>query len=138
MLAIAAALLLATCSFLPGRQFAFGFPADGAVPELRGVLTDKTGNVVKVTTIQKVDPAPPIDRGMMTFADRPTSVMAHWIGGACDESIAIEVTPDGGATITVSTIVKPVACEGIGIPRYVMIELSAPPDLSRTTIRFAP
>ena len=132
------ALILAGCSFLPGKQFAFGFPAHGDSPEVIGVLTDKTGTVTRVTTVERVNPAPPIDRGMMTFVDRPNSVMAHWIGGPCDDDVAIAVTPDGGVTITVSTMVKAEACELIGIPRYVMIEFIAPVDVSRTTIVFRP
>ena len=130
--------LLVGCSLLPGKQFPFGFVATDAAPELQGVLTDKTGSVVRVTTVQAVNPAPPIERGMMTFADRPNSVMVHWLGGACDASPAILVTPDGGVTITVTTATRPGVCDAVAVPRYVIIELGGPVDLSRTTVRFEP
>ena len=132
------AVVLAGCSFLPGREFGFGFPANDNSPEVLGVLTDKTGAVIRVTTVMRVDPAPPIDRGMMTFADEPNAVMAHWIGGACDENVEILVTPDGGTTITVSPNSRPEACDLAGVPRYVMIYFAGPVDVSRTTIRFEP
>ena len=132
------ALLVAGCSFLPGRQFVFGFPANGDIPELRGVLTDQTGTVTRVTTLEGMDPAPPIPRGMMTFAERPNSVLAHWIGGPCDQSVAIGVTPDGGVTITVTTTVKDGPCDLVAVQRYTIIEFAGPVDTSRTTIRFEP
>ena len=75
---------------------------------------------------------------MMTFGDRPNSVMAHWIGGACEASPRIDVTPDGGVTIRVTTGRKAEPCDGVAVPRYVMIEFSAPPDMSRTSIAFEP
>ena len=131
-------LLVAACSLLPGRQFVFGFQAQGVQPEVTGVLTDKTGTVTRVTTVQGIDPAPPIDRGMMTFADRPNSVLAHWIGGACDENLAILVTPDGGTTITVTPGSPAQVCDMVGIQRYVMIEFANPVDVMQTTIKFEP
>lgn len=134
---LALALLVAGCSFLPGRQFAFGFPAREGVPELRGVVTDTTGSVTKVTTIEGMDPVPPIDRGMMILGDASNSVIAHWIGG-CDSSVDIAVTPEGGVTIAVTTKPKGGACDLVGIRRYVRIQFAAPLDPSRTTITFAP
>jgi len=135
---LALPLLLGACGWLPGREFVFGFPAHGDVPELHGVLTDRTGSVTMVTTVQEVDPAPPSDRGMMTFADRPNSVMANWLGGTCDDKVAILVTPDGGITITVMTSSKPEACDLVAVPRYVVIEFTRPVDPTRTTVRFDP
>ena len=58
-----AAVVVGACSLVPGRQFPFGFLENGAAPELQGVLNDKTGAVVRVTTIQHMEPPPPIDGG---------------------------------------------------------------------------
>ena len=131
-------VLVAGCSFLPGRQFAFAFPAQGAAAEVTGVLTDKTGTVTRVTTVQQVEPAPEIDSGMMTFADRPNSLLVHWIGSVCDENPAIVVAHDGGATITITPSSHAQICDLMGVPRYVMIEFAGPLDVSRTTISFEP
>jgi hypothetical protein len=130
-------LFVATCSFLPGKQFTFGFPARDGVPELTGVLTDTTGAVTKVTTIEGMDPVPPVDHGMMILGGAPDSVVAHWID-ACDQSVAIAVTPDGGVTIRVATKVKGGACDLVGVRRYVRIQFARPVDPNRTTVEFAP
>jgi hypothetical protein len=134
---LAALALIAGCSFLPGRQFAFGFPARDGIPELRGVLTDTTGSVTKVTTIGDMHPVPPIDRGMTMLGDDGNSVIAYWMD-ACDESVAIAVTPDGGTTIAVTTKPSRLACDLPGIRRYVRIQFAAPLDPNRTSITFAP
>ena len=131
----AIALALAGCSFLPGRQIVFGFPARDGVPELRGVLTDTTGSVTRVTTIEGMDPVPPFDRGMMTLGDEPNTRVVYWID-ACDESVAIAVTPEGGVTIRVTTTPRAGPCDLVGIRRYVRIWFNAPPDDSRTTVEF--
>ena len=135
LVAVAAVVFLAGCSFLPGKQFVFGFPAHDAVPELHGVLTDTTGAVTTVTTIEGMDPAPPIDEGMMTLNDGSNSVIAYWLD-ACDDSVAISVTPEGGVTITVATKRRAGACDLVGIRRYVRIQFASSPDPNRTTIHF--
>ena len=129
-------VLLAGCSLLPGRQFAFSVPAEGARPAVPGILADTTGMVIKVDVVNDV--APPLDKGMMTSPADPNAVVVHWVGGACDERIQIDVLPEGGTTIQVATTTQPGPCELIGLSRAVRIEFAAPVDLSRTSVRFTP
>ena len=74
---------------------------------------------------------------MMTLGDESNSVIAYWMD-ACDASVDITVTPDGGTTINVTTTPKGGACDLVGIRRYVRIEFAAPLDPMRTTITFSP
>jgi hypothetical protein len=129
--------VLSACSVLPGKQFAFGFPAHDGLAELPGVLTDTTGAVTRVTTIQSIDPVPPMDRGMMTLGGASNALIAYWID-ACSQSVGIAVTLEGGVTVTVTAKPKGGACDLVGIRRYVRIDFAAPLDESRTTIRFVP
>jgi hypothetical protein len=135
MALIGMTLLAAACSFLPGRQFVFGFPADGNIAEVHGVLTDTTGSVVRVTTVQGVDHPMEMDRGMLTFAEDPTSVLVFWLGTECDETADIKVTPEGGTTIEVRSTFAEGGCFG-GVGRYVRIWFAGPVDLSRTSVAF--
>jgi hypothetical protein len=137
-------LLLAACSFLPSRQFAFEFPAQDrpqgevAIAALPVLLTDHTGSVVGL------DEAPNgmsllIDQGMPIDPAHPNAVILQWDSGPCDTSVRIDVTQSSGTVdILVTTIFKPVPCEAIGIVRDVMITLSGPADPARIGVRFTP
>ena len=129
------ALMVGACSFLPGRQFSYTFPADGARAALPVVLTDTTGGV---TGIEAAPPGfqPLIDEGMATIAENRNAVVIHWTGGACDELVAI--TTEGGSSVTfvVRTTVKPVECDAFAVSRAVLVLLSGPADMSRLGVRF--
>jgi hypothetical protein len=135
--AVAALLAVDACAFLPGRQFAFGFPARDGVPELRGILEDKTGTVTQVTTIEGMDPVPPFDRGSMIVGDRSDSVIAHWIDG-CEEAVGVEVVDNGSVTVAITLQPTAAACELVGVRRYLRIRFSEPLDVMETTVEFLP
>jgi hypothetical protein len=137
---IVAAMVVAACSFLPGKQYAFGFPPRDGVPELRGVLTDKTGTVTHVTTIEGMDPVPPIDRGMMMLGDAENSVIAYWIDG-CEESVAVEVVDNGNnGSVDIDITLQPAAgpCDLVGVRRYLRIRFARPLDPMQTAVDFLP
>ena len=129
---LAVALLVIGCQLLPARTFVHTFPAAEGGQPLPLTLTDRTGLVTGL------DAAPDgfqllADDGFGAVPGRPRALVAHWVGGACDDRVAI--TAEGpGLTLTVETTVRPVACEGVGILRAVVIELAAPLDRSRTSI----
>ena len=131
--------MLAGCSFLPGKQFAFGFPPREGVPELRGVLTDKTGAVTHVTTIEGMEPLPPIDRGMSILGDADNSVIVWWID-ACEEGLSIEVVESGAGGVDIDITLEPgaAACDLVGVRRYVRIRFAEPVDPMQTSVDFLP
>ena len=136
---VVAAVALAGCSFLPGKQFPFGFPPRDGIPELRGVLTDKTGAVTHVTTIEGMDPIPPFDRGMSILGDADNSVIVWWID-ACEKGLAIEVIDNGNgaADIDVTLVPGAGACDLVGVRRYVRIRFAEPVDQMQTSVDFLP
>jgi hypothetical protein len=134
---LAVALVLAGCSVLPGRQFAFGFPARDGIPELRGVLEDKTGTVLQVTTIGEMAPVPPFDRGEMILGDG--SVIAHWVDG-CEQAVRVQVVHVNNTSIDIDITLQPRAgpCDLVGVWRYLRIRFAESVDLQQTSVDFTP
>jgi hypothetical protein len=126
------ALLAVGCGLLPARTFVHTFPAEEGRMPLPVILTDRTAAVVALAE------APEgfrllTDEGFATVPGNPSALVLHWVGGACDDSVAI--TAEGpGLTFVVETTVRPVACEGVGILRAVVIEFAGPVDPARTSI----
>ncbi len=133
-----AAVLLAGCSFV-ARTFDLAFPADAGLnlAELPIVLRDETGQVVSVAV------APPIanvvgDVGMATIQGNVNAVILHWLGGSCDERVSITASGSGQITFTLSTAERAGACDAVGHPRGVMVQLAHPVDMSRTSFTIEP
>jgi hypothetical protein len=134
VIALVAATTLGGCTTF-SRQFAYSFPANGNLPELPVVLTDATASVTSVGAA----PAgfqPIVNDGFSTVANNPNAIVVHWLGGACDASIAITADGSNNVDFTVTTATKPGGCDAIGIPRAVLIQLSRPADPSRLGVRF--
>jgi hypothetical protein len=132
------ALILAGCSLFGGvRTFGFSFPAEGNMQALPVLLTDHSGSVVEILGAPGFEPL--IDEGIATIPEDPNAVVAHWIGGFCDASVAITVHETSGfLDIIVATTRRPGDCEAIGIQRAVLIKLSSRADMSRIGIKFEP
>jgi hypothetical protein len=133
---LALVLVVAGCSFLGSRTFGFSFPAEGNREALPVLVTDQTGSVVDVD--EAVNFRAIVDEGVATSNENPNAVVIHWIGGACDSSVAITATGNAVVDFAVVTSVKPIACDAIGIPRAVRVQLSQPPDMARISVRFDP
>ena len=131
------AVAIGACSFLPGRQFGYTFPADGDRAALPVVLTDTTGNVVALDEA----PAgfrPVIDPGIATAPQDPNAVVIHWTGGACDELVSITTEGAPSVTFVVTTTVKPIDCDAFAVSRAVLVQLAGRADMSRLGVRFEP
>ncbi len=133
---VAILLFLAGCSLFGTRTFGFAFPAEGNRDALPVLLTDATGTVVDVDAAADFQAV--IDEGIATINANSNAVVIHWIGGACDASVAINATGNGVVDFAVVTTVKPGDCDAIGIPRAVLIQLAQPADMSRISVRFEP
>ena len=133
-LAVLAAVAVIGCTVF-SRQFAYTFPANGNIAELPVVLTDSTASVTFVGEA----PAgfqPIVDDGFSTVPADPNAIVVHWLGGACDASVAITAEGSNSVDFVVTTATKPGGCDAIGIPRAVLIQLSRPADPSRLGVRF--
>ena len=100
------------------------------IAELPVVLTDSTGSVSALGEA----PAgfqPIVDDGFSTVGNNPNAIVVHWIGGACDASVAITADGTNVVDFTLTTTTKPGGCDAIGISRAVLIQLSRPVDPSR-------
>ena len=131
--AVLAIAVLGGCSTFGVRTFGYAFPAEDGRAAVPVLLTDHAGAVTEI------DQAPPgvqpiADAGFMAVPDMPNALVIHWIGGACDEKVDIDVKESGGLTFTLSTAVRPVACDAVAIPRAVLVKLTRPLDPSRTTL----
>ena len=133
---LAVAVLLGSCS-LTARKFDLTFPAVDNLAELPVVVTDETGLVGAVEVV-RIDPPPVLPRGFVTIAERPNAVAVHWVGGACEASVAITVSGSDQLTFAVAITSGPGACDAIGIQRAVRIDLGRPVDTSKTTVTFDP
>ena len=136
VLILAVAALLATCS-VTARKFDLTFPAADNLAELPVVVTDETGLVGAVEVV-RIDPPQVLARGFVTIAGRPNAVAVHWVGGACEASVAITVSGSDQLTFAVATTSGPGTCDAIGIQRAVRIDLGRPVDTSKTTVTFDP
>jgi hypothetical protein len=128
------AIALVGCSMFP-RTFGFSFPAEGNIGALPVVLTDETGLVVDADAAPIGGPQPANSEGMRLPDGIPNAIIAHWIGGACDESVAIRATGSTGVTFSVKTTRKPGGCDGIGVPRQVLIHLAPNIDPRQASVR---
>ena len=135
---LALAVLVVGCSLIGGRTFGFAFPAVenfGAVPV---VLTDYSATIASVDEGPR-DLAFLDDEGFLPVPEDPNAVVLHWLGGGCDESVAIEVRDTGRLSFAVTTTVRQgLNCDAIGIQRAVLVQLSRPVDPSRLDVRFTP
>jgi hypothetical protein len=133
-----ACLLLAGCSLVGARTFSFSFPAVesfGAVPV---VLTDHSASVAGADEGPR-DLAFLSDEGFMPVPDDPNAVVLHWLGGGCDAAVAIDIRDTGTLSFAVTTTVRQgLDCDGVGIQRSVLVQLSRPADPSRLDVRFGP
>jgi hypothetical protein len=127
---VAIAVLLAGCS-LAARKFDVVLAAGGTIEELPVVLTDETGLVLNVGEAAVNEPTLP--EGMLTLQGKPDTVVLHWVGGACDQGVAIRVSGSDSLTIAVAITSSPDACDAIGVPRGVFIKIIRPFDMSRTS-----
>ena len=133
---LAVAVLLVGCS-LTARKFDLSFPAADNLAELPVVVTDETG-LVGTIEIVRIDPPPVLPRGFVTIAGHPNAVAVHWVGGACEASVAITVSGSDQLTFAVAITAGPGACDAMGIQRAVRIDLGRPVDVSRTSVTFDP
>ena len=130
--------LLAGCSLVGARTFAFSFPAVENIGAVPVVLTDYSGTVADADEGPR-DLAFLADEGFMPVPGDPNAVVLHWLGGGCDASVAIDVRDTGTLSFAVTTTVREgVGCDGIGIQRAVLVQLSRPVDPSRLDVRFPP
>jgi hypothetical protein len=128
---VTAAVLLVGCTFTV-KSFLFSFPAEGAIPELPGVLNDQTGLVVSVDEVAPAE-ALVMDDFMSRDATMPKEVRIQWLGGACDARVEITVSGTEHQTILVAPKRREGVCDASGIPRAVRIEFTRPLDPSQTT-----
>jgi hypothetical protein len=133
---VALAVVFAACS-LAARKFDLVLSAGGAAEELPVVVTDETGLVLNVGEASLDAPAP-LPRGLMTLNGEPDTVIVHWVGGACDEGVAMTVSGSDDLTIAVAITSSPEACDAVGVPRAVFIKIVRAFDMSRTSVTFDP
>ncbi len=126
---LATVLLLAGCSVFGTRTFGYSFPDDGFVEALPVTLTDHTGLVTGIDEAP-ADLEPFADVGLQQLPGDPRVMVAHWLGGFCDASVAIDVRDTGTVTFTLTTTRKPGVCELGAIQRALQIDLSRPLDPS--------
>jgi hypothetical protein len=132
------AIAVAGCSLLGAvTTFGFEFPADGPIAALPVTVSDASGTVVG--TGQAPDGHRPlVGGGFSTVPEDPNAIVVHWIGGACDASVAMSVRDTGTITVHVVTTRRPGACDLLGISRALLIQFSHPIDASRTSVDFDP
>jgi hypothetical protein len=132
------AITVAGCSLFGSvTTFGFAFPANGNIAALPVTVSDATGTVVSADQA----PAgflPVVDEGFSTVIENPNAIVVHWIGGACDASVAMSVRDTGTITVHVATTRKPGACDLLGVSRAVLMQFSHPIDASRTSVGFDP
>jgi hypothetical protein len=134
LLALLAAVVLVGCSWF-SRTFDFSFPAVGDIAALPVVVHDQSGIIVSVDDGPPV-PERPIPAGIGTVDRNPNALVVFWTGGACDESVAITVSAPPNLDFMITTNRKPGGCDAIGIGRSLLIRLSEPLDMSRTSVSF--
>jgi hypothetical protein len=128
--------LLAGCS-LTARKFDLTFQAEGGRPGMPVVLADETGLIDLVAPV-RTNPPQALPRGMSTMEASPNVVLVFWLGAECEESASITVSGSEHLTIAVTLTNSPDASGVSGVRREVLIQLTRPIDLSRTTLTFEP
>jgi hypothetical protein len=119
---------------LPGRQLSYTFPAlRGSIAPLPVVLTDHVGAVVSIGEAPEgLQPA--AAEGFMTVPGRPTALVLHWVGGACDSRVDVDVQGTDALEFTLKVTARPGPCEAMGVLRAVEVTLAGTLDPSRTSL----
>jgi hypothetical protein len=133
ILAVAVAAVVTGCVGTV-RQFQVTFPADAGSKALPGLVNDQTGLVTRVAAAQP-GPAPVMDDFMSHDPRTPNIVVIQWLGGGCDERVEITVEGPDNLEFVIAPKAPAGACDGVGVPRAVFIELSVPIDSSRSGFR---
>ena len=126
-LLLLAAVGLASCSLLGPRSFQVALDRWAEVNDEQVIvtLTDFTGRVI---AIDRPPPgAQPQEDVATALNGDDLAIVVAWLGGACDESVALRLEDRGDGLHIAGTIeVAPVDCEAIGIVRAIVIRFLAP------------
>ena len=133
-IAILGVLAVVGCSVF-SRTFDFSIPAEGNRDALPVVLHDETGQVAALGEAP-ANAIPVLDNGLLTLRDNPNALVIHWTGGVCDTGALITATGSDQLTFTLKITTRPGECILIGVSRSVLVLLTHPVDMSRTSFRF--
>jgi hypothetical protein len=103
------------------------------IPALPIRVEDRSGLVQAVAFVN--DPAL---QGIRAVPDRPNSIAVGWMGGACDQRVAVTVE---GTAPTVEVAIRTEtagACRAIGIPRAIELQFAQPIDPTMVSMSVAP
>jgi hypothetical protein len=130
LLAAAAAVLLAGCSYFPRAPFQLTLPEMNGDPPLPIRLIDHS-NTITAVEVPTRDPGRPGGSESDDFAvavpGRSNAVFLVWLGGRCDEQVDIEYT-GGDRTFTLTTQHGQGGCRLIGVIRSVIVVFGSPVD----------
>lgn len=120
---------LAACGVLGGTNAVVLHAIPGMAPPLPVELTRRSMDVTGLELpSEAVLAAFGGQEGAKPLPDRANAVLVGWVGGACDQSadIAVGRDPAGAVVIGVRTWSTDEACDGLGVPRAVVVTFAAP------------
>jgi hypothetical protein len=128
-LVLGLASVLAACGLLGGANTVVLPAIPGLAPELPVELTRRSADVIGLEVPSAaVQAAFGIDEGATPLPERPSAVLVRWVGGACDQRADIGVgrDPTGAVIIAVRSWSTDQPCDGVGVPRAVIVTFAAP------------
>ena len=129
------AALLVGCSTVAGsgNSFALSFPARPNLDSLPVVVNDHT-SLIRGVELASDAQLPP--DAVAAVPGMPTGLLIQWMGGMCDERVAIDVRGDDKLTFAIETTTEGGMCFLAGIPRGLVVTFSVPVDPADVAVEY--
>jgi hypothetical protein len=110
------------------RTFTLTFPASHttlAIAPLPVTLVDHAGLVVAIHEVPPNRPELVRSDGVTALPEHPSSLVARWIGGACDKAVAITLDGTTSALRLAIATTDGGGCRLVGLGRSIVLDLTA-------------